>query len=315
MARIVFMGTPEFAVPTLKALAAQHEVVGVVTQPDRPAGRGRECTPPPVKEAAQALGIDVLQPRSLRPPEVLDQLAAWQPDVIVVAAFGQILPPAVLDLPPHGCLNVHASLLPRYRGPAPISAAILAGDDETGVTIMHMDAGVDTGPSRARARQLIGPEDTTGSLTAALAHLGARLLTDTLPAWLAGEVEARPQDEALATYCHLLTKRDGEIDWSAPAAFIDRQVRATDPWPGAFTTWQGRRLKVVCARPRREWHGFGQPGRVVEVSQGLGVVTGEGVLELLEVQLAGKKPMDILTFVRGQPELPGSLLGQSEGRA
>ncbi|MBN1659234.1 MAG: methionyl-tRNA formyltransferase [Anaerolineae bacterium] len=312
MARIVFMGTPEFAVPTLEALAEEHQVTGAVTQPDRPAGRGRECKPPPVKEAAQRLGIEVLQPRSLRPPDVVAHLVAWQPDVIVVAAFGQILPPDILDLPPHGCLNVHASLLPRYRGPAPISAAILAGDDVTGVTIMLMDAGIDTGPILSQARQPIGPKETTGSLTISLAHLGARLLTGTLPAWIAGQAEARVQEEASATYCHVLTKEDGEIDWSAPAALIDRQVRATAPWPGAYTTWQGRRLKVLRACPRPDWRGDTVPGQVVELEPGIGVVAGEGALELLEVQLAGKKPMDIALFTHGQREFVGSMLGQPE---
>ncbi|HSJ58792.1 MAG TPA: methionyl-tRNA formyltransferase [Anaerolineae bacterium] len=315
MARIVFMGTPEFAVPTLQALAARHEVAGVVTQPDRPAGRGRECTPPPVKEAAAALGIEVLQPRSLRPAEVVARLAAWRPDVIVVAAFGQILPPAVLDLPPHGCLNVHASLLPRYRGAAPISAAILAGDDVTGVTIMRMDEGLDTGPILSQAKQPIGPEDTTGTLSAALAQLGARLLAETLPAWLAGEIEPQPQDETSATYCQMLTKEDGQLDWSAPAVMLDRQVRAVDPWPGAYSTWQDRRLQVRRARPRPDWRGDAVPGQVVELEPGIGVAAGEGALELLEVQVAGRKPMDIVRFTHGQREFVGSVLRQPEGRA
>jgi methionyl-tRNA formyltransferase len=315
MTSVVFMGTPEFAVPTLEALAEQHEVTGVVTQPDRPGGRGRKCTPPPVKETALALGIEVFQPRSLRSPDVIAHLAAWQPDVIVVAAFGQIVPPPVLDLPPHGCLNVHASLLPRYRGAAPISAAIAAGDDETGVTIMQMDEGLDTGPIVSQARQPIGPEDTTGTLTAALAQLGAQLLIETLPGWLAGSVEATPQDEAQATHCRMLTKEDGEIDWNAPATALDRQVRASDPWPGAYTTWHGRRLKVVRARPRPGWRGAGQPGQVIELERGIGVATGEGALELIEVQLAGKKAVDVAAFVRGQRDLVGSVLSQPEGRA
>lgn len=294
------MGTPQFAVPSLVALCAEHEVAGVVTQPDRPAGRGRSLALSPVKETALARGIPVHQPRSLRTQEGIEPVAAWRPDVIVVAAFGQILPPAVLDLPPHGCLNVHASLLPRYRGAAPIPAAILAGDATTGVTLMRMDVGMDTGPLLAQAEMPIGPEDTTGTLTSALAELGARLLAEMLPGWLAGTLAEQPQDPEWATYCRPLKKEDGLLDWGRPAVALDRQVRACHPWPGAHTLWRGQVLKVLRARPKPAWAGVGEPGRVVLLPGSLGVVTGQGLLELVEVQPAGKRPMGSGEFARGQ---------------
>jgi methionyl-tRNA formyltransferase len=309
MDRVVFMGTPEFAVPVLEALAAQYDLVGVVTQPDRPAGRGRKLAASPVKEAALARGLPLLQPTTLHTPEAFQQLAAWHPAVVVVAAFGQLLHPQVLDLPPHGCLNIHGSLLPRYRGAAPIPAAILAGDEVTGVTIMHMDEGLDTGPILSQAEQPLAPGDTTGSLTAKLADLGAGLLLETLPRWLAGEIVPQVQDETRATYCRALTKDDGSLDWSRPAHHLDRQVRANDPWPGAYTWWQGQRLKLLRVRPRPGWRGDGQPGQVVETEAGIAVVTGEGLLELVEVQPAGKKPMPALAFALGQRDLVGNCLG------
>jgi methionyl-tRNA formyltransferase len=304
------MGTPQFAVPSLVALCERYPVVGVVTQPDRPAGRGRTVTPSPVKSAALARGIAVYQPRSLRAAEAMDPLAEWQPEVIVVAAFGQILPPAVLTLPAHGCLNVHASLLPRYRGAAPIPAAILAADTVTGVTLMRMDEGMDTGPILAQAECAISPEDTTGSLTARLAEVGAQLLVEVLPGWLAGDVAERPQDGTLATYCRPLKKEAGLLDWGAPADRLDRQVRACHPWPGAYTTLRGQVLKIVRARPRPEWAGEGQAGTVVLLPEGLGVATGLGLLELVEVQLAGKRPMAAGEFARGQRGMVGGVLGQ-----
>jgi methionyl-tRNA formyltransferase len=309
VARIVFMGTPEFAVPILLALDKRHQVIGVVTQPDRRAGRGRKVVASPVKKAAQTRGLTVFQPHTLHTLDAVEHLANWGPEVIVVAAFGQILRKPVLALPPHGCLNVHASLLPRYRGAAPIPASILAGDGTTGVTIMRMDEGMDTGAILAQAECPIAPGDTTATLTAKLANLGAQLLPEVLPGWLAREVEVRPQDNSLATYCHPLTKEDGLLDWSQAAAYLDRQVRACDPWPGAYTTWQGRRLKVLRARPRLDWGGKGVPGQVVELEPGLGVVAGQGVLELVNVQLAGKKPMAADLFARGQRDLVGEHLG------
>ncbi len=309
MARVVFMGTPQFAVPTLCALDEHHEVAGVVTQPDRRAGRGRKLVESPVKQVALARGLPLFQPETLRGPEVIAHLAEWRPETIVVAAFGQILPGAVLSLPPYGCINVHASLLPRYRGAAPIAAAILNGDDVTGITTMRMDEGLDTGPVLGQAECPIAPDDTTGSLTAKLAELGAQLLIETLAGWLDGRIQPQPQDEAQATHCRQLEKKDGLLDWRRPAAYLDRQVRACDPWPGAYTTWQGERLKVLRARPEPGWQGEGQWGQVREKGEGIGVITGVGLLELLEVQLAGKKPMLAGQFARGQRDLVGGMLG------
>jgi methionyl-tRNA formyltransferase len=264
----------------------------------------------PVKEAALERGLPLFQPKDLRDPGAVAQLADWRPEVIVVAAFGQILKAPVLNLPQHGCLNVHASLLPAYRGAAPIAAAILAGDKVTGVTIMRLDEGLDTGPILAQAECPIGPQDTTASLSASLAELGARLMVETLPGWLGGEIEARSQDESRATYCRTLTKEDGRLDWSRPADALERQVRACDPWPGAYTTWRGQRIKVLRARVRPEWQGEGIPGQVVVLEAGIGVVTGQGVLVLLEVQQAGKKPMVADLYARGQRDLVGSVLGE-----
>ena len=309
MARVIFMGTPQFAVPTLQALDEHHEVVGVVTQPDRRAGRGRKVVVSPVKQVALERGLPFLQPRTLNDAEVVARLEGWHPEVIVVAAFGQLLPGSVLALPPYGSINVHASLLPRYRGAAPISAAILDGETVTGITIMLMDEGLDTGPILAQSECPIAPDATTASLTAKLAGLGARFLVETLDAWLEGAIEAQPQDEAAATYCDQLEKGDGLLDWSQTAAYLDRQVRACDPWPGAYTTWQGRRLKVLRARPHPGWEGEGQPGQILEMGEGIGIVTGQGALGLIEVQLAGKKPMPAGLFARGQRDLVGGILG------
>lgn len=311
MAHIVFMGSPDFAVPSLEALARAHRVVGVVTQPDRPAGRGSRLRPPPVKVAAQALGLPVYQPKSLRNPDALAQLKAWEPEVIVVAAFGQILPPAVLELPPYGCVNLHASLLPRWRGPAPIAAAILAGDEVTGITVMRMDEGVDTGPILAQREEPIRPDDTTGSLTERLARLAAELIVETLPAYLVGRLSPQPQPTEGVTHCRMLRKEDGRLDWHRSAVELERQVRAMDPWPGAFTTWRGQRLKVLRAAPLPKWRGDLRPGTVFPFEGGAAVATGEGALQLLEVQRAGKKPLPIEAFLRGQPGFLGAVLGGS----
>jgi methionyl-tRNA formyltransferase len=308
MARVVFMGTPEFAVPPLQALIDQQDVVGVVTQPDRRAGRGRKMTASAIKKVALARGLTLLQPHSLRTPEAVANLAALAPDVIVVAAFGQILRAEVLSLPPHGCLNVHASLLPRWRGAAPIPAAILAGDEITGVTIMQMDEGLDTGPILTQAQSRVRPDDTTESLTARLATLGAAHLAHTLPRWLAGEIEPQPQDEAQATVCSTLRKRDGRIDWRATAKAIERQVRAFHPWPGAFTFWQGTRLRVLRATPVPEWQGDAPPGTVLGVDDGLQVAAGTGAVRLEEVQPAGRKPMPGEAFARGQRGIEAGVL-------
>jgi methionyl-tRNA formyltransferase len=312
MARVVFMGTPDFAVPALEALTDAHQVIGVVTQPDRPAGRGRRLTPPPVKQVALEHGLPLSQPQSLRAPEAVDQLATWEPEAIVVVAFGQILPENVLDLPPHGCLNVHASLLPRWRGAAPVAAAILAGDEVTGVTIMRMDAGLDTGPILAQREGPIRPDDTQATLEKRLARLGATLLVETLSAYLEGALLPRPQPEEGVTYAGQLRKEDGHLDWSLPAVELDRRVRAFTPWPGALTMWHGQRLKVLRAVPLPGWHGGAPPGTVFALANGLAVATGRGALRLEEVQLAGKRPVDIAAFLRGQRDFAGSRLGVAE---
>ncbi len=312
--KVLFMGTPEFSVPTLQALIAspEYEVVAVATRADKPAGRGRKLRPSPVKALALEHGIPVFQPRSLRKdPDAVAALAATAPDVIVVAAYGLILPKSVLDVPRHGCINVHASLLPRWRGASPIAAAILAGDEVTGITIMLMDEGMDTGPILSQAEEPILSTDTTGSLSERLSHLGARLLMETLPRWIAGELSPAPQDDALATYARMIKKAQGQIDWQKPAAVLEREVRAYQPWPGSFTTWRGKNLKILEAGVVQK-AADGEPGTVVETEAGVGVVTGEGVLLLRRVQLAGKKPVDVDSFLRGHRGFVRSVLGKPD---
>jgi methionyl-tRNA formyltransferase len=308
MARVIFMGTPKFAVPALKALTNVHQVVGVVTQPDRPAGRGRELHQSPVKQVAMEHDLPVYQPRSLRTPEAVAQLADWKAEVIVVAAFGQILAEEVLNLPPHGCLNVHASLLPRWRGAAPVAAAILAGDELTGVTIMKMDPGLDTGAVLAQREEPIQADDTRATLMERLSIVGAELLVETLPEYLAGEIELRPQKDGEATVAEQLRKEDGRLDWSRPAIVLDRKIRAFSPWPGTFTFWQGLRLKVIAASPLPDLDREVAPGTVVEGLDGVAVATGEGALRLEEVQLAGRRAMAIGPFLRGRQDFVGSRL-------
>ena len=307
--RIVFMGTPDFAVPTLRVLIEAHDVVGVVTQPDRPAGRGRELHQSAVKREAVQRNLPVFQPRSLRTPEALAQLAQWMPELIVVAAFGQILTEEVLELPPYGCLNVHASLLPRWRGAAPVAAAIMAGDEVTGVTVMKMDAGLDTGPIVAQRQEPIRADDTRPTLMERLSFLGAELLAETLPAYVAGDLVPQPQDDEEATIAERLRKEDGRLDWSRPALALDRKIRALTPWPGTYTFWEGRRLKIIEASPLPDWRGGEGPGTVVEVGDGVAVVTGQGALRLEEVQLAGKRAMGMGPFLQGHQDFVGSRLG------
>jgi methionyl-tRNA formyltransferase len=297
MPKIVFMGSPEFALPTLKALAAAYHVAGVVTQPDQPAGRGRALTPPPVKQLALALGLPIIQPERLRQPEAMQQLQDWAPDLIVVAAFGQILRPSVLDLPRFGCVNVHASLLPRWRGAAPIQAAILQGDAETGITIMCMDPGIDTGPLLSQRAIPILPEDTGGSLGQRLALLGAELLIETLPGYLSSALQPRPQPEQGATYAPMLSKADGALDFSRPAAHLARQVRAFQPWPGAYTLWQGQPLKIIRAHAVEA--PCGAPGATTVHHHLPAFCTGAGLLLIDEIQPAGKKPMPGQAFLQG----------------
>jgi len=305
--RLVFLGSPEFAVPSLRALAGNYTVAGVITQPDRPAGRGRALRPPPVKDMATALGLPVLQPASPHSPEVLSQIAGWQPDVLVVAAYGRILRPALLSLPPSGCLNVHASLLPRWRGASPIQAALLAGDPETGVTIMRMDAGMDTGPILAQQPYPITDTDTGGSLSLALAQQGAKLLLAALPEYLAGRLQPRPQDDTQATLAPLLAKTDGALDPLEPAAALARKVRAYDPWPGTYLTWVGRRIGVLTAVAVAADAGL-HPGSIFAISDVPVLTTTQGGLLLQRVQPAGSRPMSGEEYLRGQPAFLGARL-------
>lgn len=310
--RTIFMGSSLFSVVVLKALLQSPcKVLAVYTQPDKLAGRGHQLVFSPVKKVALECGVPVIQPESFKVPEVVQRLASFDPELIVVAAFGLILPPEVLALPKFGCLNVHASLLPRHRGPSPVANAILCGDEFTGVTIMLMDEGIDTGGILAQEKVAISAQDTTGSLTLKLAEIGARLLLEVLPQWVEGKVNPKAQDESKATYSRLLTSRDGEIDWHLPALELWRKIRAYDPWPGCYTWYRGKRLKIHQALPRD--HGVsGQVGEVIaddKVSR-IGVVTGRGILELVVVQLEGRRKMPIAEFVRGERGFVGSILGQ-----
>lgn len=310
--RVVFLGTDSFAVPTLEALAAAGlPPVAVYTQPDRPAGRGRAPRASPVKERASRLGLPVLQPRTLRTPEALVELRGLRPTVLVLAAYGLLLPAAFLAIPPRGGLNVHPSLLPRHRGPAPVAWTILEGDSQAGVTVFLMDEGMDTGPNLAQRRAAVEERETAGALTARLAREGAALLVETLTPWLAGEVTPTPQDESLATYSRLLRKEDGELDLGRPAARLERQVRAYQPWPGTFTRWRGQRLNVLQAAALPSL-GAGRPGEVLSLFEAggaaVGIVTGEGVLRLQVVQLEGRRALSAEEFVRGRRDFLGSVL-------
>ncbi|HVF99491.1 MAG TPA: methionyl-tRNA formyltransferase [Chloroflexia bacterium] len=311
---LVFMGTPQFAVPSLRALAGEPYDITVVTQPDKPAGRGGRLTPPPVKVLAEELGLPVLQPASLKDPGFRALLAEMQPDVTVLVAYGEYVAPVLLDLPRHGSINLHPSLLPRWRGSTPIQSAILAGDEVTGVSIIRMDRGLDTGPILAQRRTPVAPAETHPELSARLANMGATLLAETLPRWLKGEIEPMPQTEEGATLTRTLSKEDGLIDWSAPAGEIDHRVRAFQPWPGTYTYWQGRLLKVLRARPVPV-EGASVPGTLLALQQpgsprSLAVATGGGgALELLEVQLAGKPPVEARALLTGYPQMVGSVLG------
>lgn len=308
--RVIFCGTAAFAVPSLHALAQRHDVVLVVTQQDRPAGRGRRPQMPPVKLAAAEHNLAVTQPRSLRKEAVVAELAAAAADVIVVAAYGKILPQAILDLPPHGCLNVHASLLPRHRGAAPVTAAILDGDAESGITIMHMDAGLDTGPILRQQSIPLSGSETTASLTTALSQLGADLLLPTVEDWIAGRIEPQDQDESSATYAPLLKKEDGIVRWDHDAESVCRHLRAMQPWPGAVTFWNGRQVKILGARPIADSVSE-VPGRVIRHEGELAVVTGAGIVVLEEVQLAGKRALPAADFLRGYGAIVGAVLGEA----
>ncbi len=294
------MGSPDFALPSLAALAAEatYQVVGVVTQPDRASGRGRDLKSPPVKTLALELNIPVLQPEKLRAPEAMGQLKDWNPDLIVVAAFGQILKRDVLDMPRYGCLNVHASLLPRWRGAAPINAAILHGDEETGVTIMQMDAGLDTGPMLAKRIIRIRRDDTTGTVLHALSTLGADLLTETLPEYFSGNITPVSQPAEGATYAPMLKKEDGLLDFSRPAVELERRVRAMNPWPGTWFEWNGNPLKVLRASTISGEKNLVSGARFTVDGKPV-IQSVEGALVLDEVQPAGKKIMPGKSFLAG----------------
>lgn len=309
--QIVFMGSPPFSLPSLIGLAGVYNLIGVVTQPDRPAGRGRKLRPSAVKRWALENDVPILQPDRLRSQTFIEQLRGWKPDLIVVAAYGQIVPKAVLDLPGWGCLNVHASLLPRWRGAAPIQAAVMHNDLVTGVTLMKMDEGLDTGPILSQRRTPIGSTETSGELSSRLAKLGASLLLETLPPYFEGDVSPTPQDESCATYAPMLKKADGELDFSLPAGYLARQVRAYEPWPGSFLTWRGGRL--VIRRARGQADGDRTPIGVVTVRDGLPAVgTAEGVLILEVVHPAGAKSMAGDAFLRGAPDFLNSRLVEGD---
>ncbi|QYZ69713.1 methionyl-tRNA formyltransferase [Neotabrizicola shimadae] len=289
--RVVFMGTPDFSVPVLRALAAAHEVVGVWCQPPRPAGRGKQPRPSPVQAAAEELGLPVHHPVSLRGAEALAELAGMQADVAVVVAYGLILPQAALDAPRFGCLNIHASLLPRWRGAAPIQRAILAGDTETGICIMQMEAGLDTGPVLMREALPIGPEDTAQDLHDRLSAMGARLIVtalDRLP-----DLTPEPQPEAGLTYAAKIDKAEARIDWTLPAVEVDRRIRGLSPFPGAWCEIGGERVKLLRSRLAQ---GAGTPGQVLH---GLTIACGTGAVEVLEAQREGKRALPAADFLRG----------------
>lgn len=306
--RLVYMGTPRFSVPPLRALAeAGHELAGVVTRIDKPSGRGRALTAPPAKLAAVEMGLPVFQPRRVREPEFIAVLRELAPEAIVVAAYGQILPEAILTLPKFGCINIHASLLPLYRGAAPINWAIVRGDAETGVTIMQMDAGMDTGKTLLQERIPIAPQDTAGTLAEKLSLLGAKMIVAALPMIAAGSITAVAQDESRAVLAPLLKKEDGLIDWTLPAAEIGNRVRGFSPWPGAYTFLDGKLIKILEAEAGA---GGAEPGSLAtETSSTLLVGTGKGLLRVKSLQPEGKKPMTAAEFLRGHRGAEGKKFG------
>jgi methionyl-tRNA formyltransferase len=307
--RVIFMGSPQIAVPALEQIIdSKYNLVAVYTQPDRPAGRGRTLAASPVKKAALEHGIKVYQPESLKPAETLAELAALKPDVIAVCAYGQILPQALLDIPNRQCLNVHYSLLPRHRGASPVMAAILAGDEFSGVTVQLVRKKLDTGPLLASAAVPIDARDTTGTLSEKLSIVGAALLDEALSGWLREEIVPRQQDESLSTYFGQITKESGLIDWKKPAVEIWRCIRAYQPWPGAYTTWKGKQLKINEASviPGENTE---EMGRVISLGHaGLGIITGENTLKISTIQYEGKKAMHARAFIHGQQDFIGSKL-------
>ncbi len=307
--RIIFMGTPAFAVPSLTAMLDHGEqVVAVVTQPDRPRGRGRKPAPPPVKETALAAGLPVLQPTAIKTEAFRRQIGEFQPDLIVVCAYGRILPGPLLRLPPLGTINVHGSLLPKYRGAAPIQWAIIRGETETGITIMQMDEGLDTGDILLPGAMPIELDDTAGTLAAKMAELGGRLLVEALDRLRAGTLTPVPQDDSQATLAPPLKKEDGHIDWSRPAAAIGCLIRGLDPWPSAYSFVNGKRLRLFAPRPVAEPVAE-PPGTVVRADrEGLTVAAGDGVVVIREIQREGGRRMPVATFLQGHPLPPGTRL-------
>lgn len=308
--RIVFMGTPDFSVPTLETLvSSRHEVVGVVTQPDKPKGRGKEIQMSPVKECALKHGIPVYQPVRAREESFVEEMRALNPDVMVVIAFGQILSQELLDLPKFGCVNIHASLLPKYRGASPIQWAVINGDEETGITTMQMAAGMDTGDILETAVIKLDPKETGGSLFDRLSLMGGDLILSTLDGLEKGTIKAVPQDDAQATYVKKIPKSMGEIDWTMSAAEIERLVRGLNPWPSAYTHWNGKMLKIWEAEVLSQAEGGEEraPSEVLEADHDtLKIQTGDGVLKITSLQLEGKKRMDVASFLRGYPVAVGS---------
>lgn len=310
--RIVFMGTPEFAVPSLEALLiSADQVVGIVTQPDRPKGRGQQLSFSPVKVIAQREGLPLLQPTKMKDPGFMAELSGWKPDVIAVAAFGRILPPAILSLPPRGCINVHGSLLPKYRGAGPIQWALINGETETGITTMLMDEGMDTGAMLLQASMAINPDDTAGSLSARLAEIGGRLLVDTLARLKAGTLTPRPQDHSQATLAPLLKKEDGAINWAMPALSIANRIRGLTPWPGAFTFLNTDRWTICRAAVISEATAL-PPGQIMALRKdAIHVATGQGVLAIHELQPANSRRMPAAQYLAGHPLQVGMQLDQA----
>jgi methionyl-tRNA formyltransferase len=316
--RVVFMGSPEFAVPSLRALAARHEVALVVSQPDKPAGRGGKLAAPPVKQAALELGLPVIQPRSARTGELQGALAGTGAELAVVVAYGKILPRAVLDVLPRGCINVHGSILPRYRGAAPVQWAVIHGEAETGVTIMQLDEGMDTGPTLLERRVAIEPDETAGELLARLGPIGAAALLEAIDGLAAGTLRAAPQDHARATHAPMLTKADGAIDFARPAAAVAARIRGVDPWPGAYAELRGQPVKLFRARAEPAGAAApgasgapGGPGTVVAIdTAGAHVACGEGAVVIRELQAAGRKRLTAAQFAAGRGISVGDVLGR-----
>jgi methionyl-tRNA formyltransferase len=310
--RVIFFGSPSFALPSLEVVAREHQVLAVVSQPDRPAGRGKKLQPPPVKEVALRLGLPVEQPLKVRDGVLAKTLLAWQPDVFVVVAYGRILPPDLLAVPRLGAWNVHASLLPKYRGAAPIQWAVIRGESKTGVCVMRMEQGLDTGPVAVSAEEPIRDDDTAGSLAERLALLGSKLLAATLPRIADGTVTLQAQDEAGATLAPLMKKEDGYLDLGAPASAVSAQARGVDPWPGATVFLEGEPMKVFGARVIE---GQGTPGEVQGlVPQGLAVACGGGAVAFAELQMPGRKRMPATAVLAGHPIPVGTRLTQVPGR-